>query len=74
MSPPAAARRLRVSRKSAYVWHKAWRTERAEALVSKGPGGAALPAERRRWRAWRPCSPFVFSLEPRCHGLAGSQK
>ncbi len=39
MSPPAVARKLRVSRKSAYVWHKAWRTAGAEALVSKGPGG-----------------------------------
>lgn len=39
MSPPQVARKLRVSRKSAYVWHKAWRTAGAEALVSKGPGG-----------------------------------
>ncbi|MGP4102652.1 helix-turn-helix domain-containing protein, partial [Nonomuraea sp. KM90] len=39
MSPPAVAERLRVSRKSAYVWHKVWRTAGAEALESKGPGG-----------------------------------
>lgn len=39
MSPPQVAKKLRVSRKSAYVWHHAWRTAGAEALVSKGPGG-----------------------------------
>ncbi|WP_241564585.1 winged helix-turn-helix domain-containing protein [Nonomuraea polychroma] len=39
MSPPQVARKLRVSRKSAYVWHKAWRTAGAEALESKGPCG-----------------------------------
>src|ERR1041384_1539361 len=39
VSPPAVAKKLRVSRKSAYVWHKARRTAGAEALESKGPGG-----------------------------------
>ncbi|GAA2215678.1 hypothetical protein GCM10009850_111460 [Nonomuraea monospora] len=39
MSPPQVARKLRVSRKSAYVWHKAWRTAGTQALESKGPGG-----------------------------------
>jgi transposase len=39
MSPPQVAKQLRVSRKSAYVWHHAWRTAGAGALVSKGPGG-----------------------------------
>ena len=28
-----------VSRKSAYVWHKAWSLAGTEALLSKGPGG-----------------------------------
>ncbi|MEV4020383.1 helix-turn-helix domain-containing protein [Nonomuraea angiospora] len=32
MSPPVVAKRLRVSRKSAYVWHKAWRMAGAGAL------------------------------------------
>lgn len=39
MRPPEVARKLRVSRKSAYAWYKAWRTAGAEALASKGPGG-----------------------------------
>ncbi|MFI6393705.1 helix-turn-helix domain-containing protein [Nonomuraea sp. NPDC050540] len=39
MSPPLVAKKLRVSRKSAYAWHKIWRTAGAEALASKGPGG-----------------------------------
>nr|WP_285899629.1 helix-turn-helix domain-containing protein [Streptomyces sp. CHD11] len=37
--PPEAARRLRVSRKSAYAWHAAWRKGGRAALVSKGSGG-----------------------------------
>ncbi|MEO3798888.1 winged helix-turn-helix domain-containing protein [Nonomuraea sp. B1E8] len=39
VSPPEVARKLRVSRKSAYVWHKVWRTAGVEGLESKGPGG-----------------------------------
>ncbi|MEV5971646.1 helix-turn-helix domain-containing protein [Streptomyces sp. NPDC051921] len=37
--PPEVARRLRVSRKSAYAWHAAWRQGGRTALVSKGAGG-----------------------------------
>jgi transposase len=37
--PPQVAQQLRVSRKSAYVWHKAWSLAGTEALLSKGPGG-----------------------------------
>ncbi|MFD5088370.1 winged helix-turn-helix domain-containing protein [Kitasatospora sp. NPDC058406] len=33
------ARRLRVTAKSAYQWHQAWREEGAGALASRGPGG-----------------------------------
>ncbi|MFI1387888.1 helix-turn-helix domain-containing protein [Streptomyces griseoaurantiacus] len=36
--PPEVARRLRVSRKSAYAWHAVWRGGHA-ALASKGAGG-----------------------------------
>jgi putative transposase len=39
VSPPEVARKLRVSCKSAYVWHRVWRTERVEALEPKGPRG-----------------------------------
>ncbi|MFJ3927543.1 transposase [Streptomyces sp. NPDC090022] len=37
--PPEVARRSRVSRKSAYAWHAAWRDGGRAALESKGPGG-----------------------------------
>ncbi|MDT0403874.1 MULTISPECIES: winged helix-turn-helix domain-containing protein [Streptomyces] len=37
--PPEVARRLRVSRKSAYAWYAAWRDGGRSALASKGPGG-----------------------------------
>jgi transposase len=37
--PPRVVRQLRVSRKSAYAWHKAWSLAGTEALLSKGPGG-----------------------------------
>ncbi|WP_308346859.1 helix-turn-helix domain-containing protein [Streptomyces sp. ISL-66] len=36
---PEAARRLRVSRKSAYAWHAAWRHGGRSALASRGAGG-----------------------------------
>ncbi|MEV4089600.1 helix-turn-helix domain-containing protein [Nonomuraea fuscirosea] len=39
MSPPPVVRKLRASRKSVYVWHKAWRTAGPEAFESRGPGG-----------------------------------
>jgi transposase len=35
--PPQVAAGLRVSRKSAYVWHRGWRTGGREALLSAGP-------------------------------------
>jgi len=37
--PPEVARKLRVSRKSAYAWHAAWREGGSAALASKGAGG-----------------------------------
>ncbi|MFI9270196.1 winged helix-turn-helix domain-containing protein [Kitasatospora sp. NPDC052896] len=37
--PREVARRLRVTAKSAYQWHQAWREDGAGALVSRGPGG-----------------------------------
>ena len=40
IKPPEVARRLRVSRKSAYQWHQLWRDGGPEALASRGPGGS----------------------------------
>ncbi|MFF9766308.1 helix-turn-helix domain-containing protein [Streptomyces sp. NPDC014636] len=39
IGPPQVARRLRVSRKSAYQWHQAWQEGGAEVLASRGPVG-----------------------------------
>ncbi|WP_442937698.1 helix-turn-helix domain-containing protein [Nonomuraea sp. SBT364] len=54
MSPPQVAKKLRVFRKSAYVWHRAWRTAGVEALASKGRVGSAAGSAQRRCSAWRP--------------------
>ncbi|WP_063838345.1 winged helix-turn-helix domain-containing protein [Saccharothrix sp. ST-888] len=64
MSPPVVAGRLRVSRKSAYAWHAAWREGGAGALRSKGPSGR--PSRMKpAWRAW-----LAMALErgPAAHG------
>ncbi|MFJ2900432.1 helix-turn-helix domain-containing protein [Streptomyces sp. NPDC087218] len=37
---PEAARRLRVSLKSAYQWHRRWREGGVQALASRGPSGS----------------------------------
>jgi transposase len=37
--PSQVAKQLRVSRKPAYAWHKAWSLAGTEALLSRGPGG-----------------------------------
>jgi transposase len=39
IAPPQVARRLRVSRKSAYAWHHTWQAGGVEALASKGAQG-----------------------------------
>ncbi|MFF7936726.1 helix-turn-helix domain-containing protein [Streptomyces sp. NPDC007940] len=40
MKPTEVARRLRVSRKSAYQWHQLWRDGGVQALASRGPSGS----------------------------------
>ena len=40
MTPPNVARELRVTRKSACQWYRAWQTGGKAALASKGPGGS----------------------------------
>ncbi len=51
VTPAQVARRLRVSRKSAYAWHARWREAGVEALRSKGPSGR--PSRMKPdWREW----------------------
>jgi transposase len=40
IKPLEVARRLRVSLKSAYQWHKLWRDGGVQALASRGPSGS----------------------------------
>ncbi|WUW58435.1 winged helix-turn-helix domain-containing protein [Streptomyces sp. NBC_01456] len=40
IKPPEVARRLRVSRKSAYQWQQLWRDGGMQALVSRGASGS----------------------------------
>jgi transposase len=73
IKPPEVARRLRVSRKSAYQWHQVWRDSGVQALSSRGPSGsrcrlsprcleklsAHLEQGRMRTAGWRTrCGPL----------------
>ncbi len=40
IKPPEVGRRLRVSRKTAYQWHRLWRDGGPGALASRGPSGS----------------------------------
>ncbi|WP_369227990.1 winged helix-turn-helix domain-containing protein [Streptomyces sp. R39] len=68
--PPEVARRLRVSRKSAYAWHAAWRAGGRAALMSKGAGG--LPCRLSDAQAER----LQVELEagPAAHGWSEDQR
>jgi len=48
VSPVQAARRLRVSTKSAYQWRRRWRVGGEAAWASKGPGGALCRLSREQ--------------------------
>lgn len=70
VTPPQVARRLRVSRKSAYAWHARWREGGVQELRSKGPSGR--PSRMTPdWRAW-----LVTELEkgPAAHGWVEDQR
>ncbi|WP_107068364.1 winged helix-turn-helix domain-containing protein [Streptomyces sp. NBRC 110035] len=64
--PPGVARRLRVSRKSAYAWHAVWRDGDRSALVSEGPGG--FPCQLNDARAAR------LQAAPAAHGWREDQR
>jgi transposase len=46
--PVQVAKRLRVSRKSAYTWQRAWQAGGADALLSKGPSGSDCRLDERQ--------------------------
>jgi transposase len=48
ISPPEVAKRLRVSRKSAYAWHHTWRAGGNDALASRGTGGSPCRLDDRQ--------------------------
>lgn len=66
VAPPVVAKRLRVSRKSAYAWHALWRDGGVQALRSKGSSG---PPSRMtpQWRAW-------LEQGPAAHGWVEDQR
>ncbi|WP_418346619.1 helix-turn-helix domain-containing protein [Streptomyces fodineus] len=48
LKPPRVARALRVSRKSAYAWHTAWREGRDRRVTLQGTFGGAHVGRRPR--------------------------
>ena len=63
VSPVHAARRLRVSAKSAYQWRRRWRAGGEAALASHGPGGAVCrlsPAQLAKLQAALDGGPAVW--------------
>ena len=61
LRPPEVARRLRVTRKSAYAWRATWRDGGKPALSSKGPGG--FPCQLSDNQANPRCGLVVFGLQ-----------
>ena len=68
--PPVVARRLRVSRKSAYAWYARWREGGVESLRSKGPSGrpSRMKPARRAWLAQ------ALEQGPAAHGWTEDQR
>jgi transposase len=70
VAPLQVARRLRVSRKSAYAWHARWRDGGVEALRSKGP--SRRPSRMKPgWRAWPAAE---LEKGPAAHGWVEDQR
>jgi transposase len=66
MPPVQVAKQLRISRKSAYTWHRAWKAGGAQALLSKGPSGSNCrldQAQLRRLEAELDAGPAAHGWE-----------
>jgi putative transposase len=70
MAPPEVAKQLRVSRKSAYAWHAAWRADGVRALASKGAQG--LPC--RLDAGQLSCLATELERGPAAHGWREDQR
>jgi putative transposase len=68
--PPEVARRLRVSRKSAYAWHAAWCQGGRTALASKGAG--SFPSQLSDGQAER--LQVELGAGPAAHGWTEDQR
>jgi transposase len=69
IKPPEVARRLRVSRKSAYQWHQLWRDGGPGALASRGPSGSWCRLSLR----CREKLAALLELGPAAHGWVEDQ-
>nr|BFD86955.1 hypothetical protein StreXyl84_63560 [Streptomyces sp. Xyl84] len=69
IKPFEVARRLRVSRKSAYQWHQLWRDGGREALGSRGPSGSRCRLSPRCLEKLAAC----LEQGPAAHGWVEDQ-
>jgi putative transposase len=69
MSPPAVARRLRVSRKSAYAWHQRWVADGRDGLRSAGPASRCRLADEQLARL-----AAAVDRGPAAHGWTADQR
>lgn len=70
IGPPEVARRLEVSRKSAYAWHARWRDGGTRALASKGASGSRCRLDA----GWLARLEEALEAGPAAHGWREDQR